>query len=88
MIQNLEFLPYITRIFFIQRKYENISQFQWSTKPKQDSVLFGIGSGSVQFFQENRTEYLQDKIKYKRVSRSFNRNIFVKKIQLLEKSLY
>ena len=59
---------------------------QWSTEPKQDSVIFGFrfGSarfGSFRFFQENRTEYLQDKIKYKRVSRSFNRNIFLKKIQ-------
>ena len=59
---------------------------QWSTELKQDSVIFGFrfGSarfGSFRFFQENRTEYLQDKIKYKRVSRSFNRNIFLKKIQ-------
>ena len=60
--------------------------YQWSTEPKQDSVIFGFrfGSarfGSFRFFQKNRTEYLQDKIKYKRVSRSFNRNIFLKKIQ-------
>ena len=46
------------------------------------SVRFGSARfGSFRFFQENRTEYLQDKIKYKRVSRSFNRNIFLKKIQ-------
>ena len=42
---------------------------QWSTEPKQDSVIFGFrfGSarfGSFRFFQKNRTEYLQDKIKY------------------------
>ena len=54
----------------------DLSLHQWSTEPKQDSVLFGIrfGSarfGSVRFFQENRTEYLLDKIKDKRVSRSF-----------------
>ena len=68
------------------KKFPKVATLQWSTEPKQDSVIFGFrfGSarfGSFRFFQENRTEYLQDKIKYKRVSRSFNRNIFLKKIQ-------
>ena len=53
----------------------DLSLHQWSTEPKQDSVLFGIQFGS---FRKTRTEYLQDKIKDERILRSFLEKFFLK----------
>ena len=50
---------------------------QVSTKPKQDSVLFGF---LYLFF---KYEYLQDKIKDERISEVLNGNIFLLKISLM-----
>ena len=49
--------PSLTRALIMIWKY---GRTKWSSEQKQDSVLFGIGFGSVLFgfFQENRTEYL------------------------------
>ena len=78
--------PEVAEAWFLKKSnyYESIlGSRQWSTEPKQDSVIFGFRFGSARFgfFRKTEPNIYRIKSKIKGFHEVFNRNIFFSKIQ-------